>query len=133
MRQLMIIQEKEEDHSDAPARVNERLPTKSRSRKHKLSDEEKALMDAIHDLRALLRLLKGEKSLALPSTSVTYEKLGNGEFKGCKPGDLEFPGEGDVHEDLFRQVWSLLMMIIIPTITSLYVLAIIIILPYYAA
>ena len=145
MRQLIIIQEKEEDCSDTtPAKVagdgirrklNERLPTNIRSRKHRLSDEEKALMDAIHDLRALLRLLTREKSLVLPSTSVTYEKLGNGEFKGCKPGDLEFPGESDVHEDLFKQVWSLFMMIIVPIITSLYKpkLAIIKLSYYYAA
>ena len=125
MRQLIILQEYEEDHSDVPKvagdsirrklneklrvhhtveEVSKHLPTKIRSRKHKLSDEEKILMDAIHDLRALLRLLKRQKSLALPSTCVTYEKLGNGDFKECKAGDLEFPVESDVHEDLFRQV-----------------------------
>ena len=128
MRQLIILQENEEDHSDMPVvasdgirrKLNEKLrvhhateavskhlPTKIRSRKHKLSDEEKTLNDAIHDLRALLRLLKRQKSLALPSTCVTYEKLGNGDFKECKVGDLEFLGEGDVHEDLFQQVCSL--------------------------
>lgn len=133
MRQLITLQEKEEDHLDESAKVagdgicrkhNERLCVHNstseegsrhrhvlpRSRRHKLSDEEKALMDAVHDLRALLRLLKRQKSLALPSTCVMYEKLGNGDFKECKPSDLEFPGEGDVHEDLFKLVWSLFVM-----------------------
>lgn len=126
MRQLITIQEHEEDHSDTPAKmagdgirrklneklhirhtseeVSKHLPTMIRSRKHRLSDEEKALVDAIHDLRALLRLLKRQKSLAPPSMHVTYKKLGSGDFKECKTGDFEFPGESDVQEDLFKQV-----------------------------
>ncbi len=125
MRQLIVLQEYMEEHADTPnvvgddfhPRHNEKsrihhasetvvkhLPTKIRSRRHKLSDEEKNLIDAIQDLSTLLRLLKHQKSSILPSTYVTYVKLGNGEFRACKAGDLEFPGVGDIHEDLFKQV-----------------------------
>ena len=72
-------------------------------RRNSLSDDQKILMDAVQELRSLLRLLKQPGSPAvLPY--VTYRKVGSGKLRECKVNDLALPADTTIRKDLFSKV-----------------------------
>ena len=125
MKQLVTLQEyRNEKHTNMQRvvhhiernicrKIDEKLdghPTREKvfqhltRRKHRLSDGPRSSLDALQDLRAVLRPLKRHKSNIIPSY-VTYVKVGTQGLVECKNSDLEFPNDEDIQEDMFSKVF----------------------------
>ena len=79
-------------------------------RRHKLSDGPGSSLDAMQDLRAILRPLKRQRSNAMPSY-VTCGKVGAHGLVKCKDSDLEFPTDKEIQEDMFSKVGLWFMLV----------------------
>ena len=131
MKQLMTLQESnEKTHTNMQRmvhhiernicrKIDEKLdghPAKEKviqhltRRKHRSSDGPRSSLDAMQDLRDILRRLKRQKSEVIPSyvTSVKVVAQGPGLAK-CGEGDFEFPTNEEIREDMFCQVTPLML------------------------
>ena len=115
MRQLLVLQEcRSEKHShmqravhDLGRHIRQKIDEKfdghraSERRKHRNSDGPGSSMDAIQDLRSILKPLKQKGSSVMPSY-VTQLKVGTRDL--CKADDMEFPAIEEIEEDMFSKV-----------------------------
>ena len=86
-------------------RASEKVFQQLTRRRHKSNDCLGSSLDAIQDLRAILRPLKRQRSNAIPSY-VSCDKVGAHGLVECKDSDLEFPTDEEIQEDMFSKVGS---------------------------
>ena len=73
-------------------------------RKHRSSDGPRDSLDALQDLRAMLRPLKRQRLNVIP-TYMTYVKVTARGLEECKNIDFEFPTDEEILENMFCKVF----------------------------
>ena len=120
IKQLMVLQECDEKHSNMQRvvrRIERKIDKKLDGhpagekvfyhltrRRHRSSDGPRSSLDAMQDLRAILRPLKRQRTNIIPSY-VTYVKVGTHGLIECK-NDIDFPTDDDIEEDMFDKVFD---------------------------
>lgn len=101
------IRRKIDEKFDAQG-ASERVLHHLTKRKHRSSDGPRDSLDALQDLRAILRPLKRQRTtVMLPY--VTYVKLHDNDLKECtNNAEFEFPTNEEIKEDMFNKVPMLL-------------------------
>ena len=113
MRQLLVLEECNVKHSqmqravhDIGRNIRQKIDEKwdghraGERRKHRCSDGPSS-MDAIQDLRTMLRPLKHQRSSIMPSYVTPVQVVENGLRK---TGDMGFPAIEEIEEDMFNKV-----------------------------
>ena len=72
-------------------------------RRHRNSDGPKSALDALQDLRGVLKHVKHHRSNVIPS-HVTFRKVSDVGLVECKNSDFEFPTDEEIKEDMFCKV-----------------------------
>ena len=73
------------------------------TRRHQNSDGLKSALDALQDLRGVLKHVKRHRSNVIPS-HVTFHKVSEVGLVECKNSDFEFPTDEEIKEDMFCKV-----------------------------
>lgn len=98
------IRRKIDEKFDAQG-AGERVLQHLTKRRHRSSDGPRDSLDALQDLRAILRSLKSQRanfSIMIPY--VAYVKVGANGLVECGNRDFEFPTHEDIKEDMFCKV-----------------------------
>ena len=87
--------------------ASERVLQQLAKRRSRNSDGQKGALDALQDLRGILRCVKRQRSNAIP-VHMTFSRVGRGQgLVECKNSDLEFPSDEEIKEDMFKKVQEL--------------------------